>query len=156
MASLSLSEKAQNTPSNAPPQNPLQGCLVLIGLFAFVGFILFKLATCGRSSSDDAPVRQATNEETTSGADLWYKGGTLTHAKMSEWSSASYANRLATSADFVARMEQGQWDKYGSVDAIRPIATRLEREITAANRNGASDGLPVSEIAAACWLLINR
>lgn len=34
--------------------------------------------------------------------DAWYEGGTLHNAKLSDWANASYHNKTATIADFVA------------------------------------------------------
>jgi hypothetical protein len=36
-------------------------------------------------------------------AEEWYQGGTLHKSTGREWHAATYRNRLATSADFVAR-----------------------------------------------------
>jgi hypothetical protein len=86
----------------------------------------------------------------------WYSGGTLHRAKMSVWSSSSYADRLATSADFVTRMMQIDGRTIPPVEQIRPAAERLERCITAANSSGAADGQDVATVAATCWVLLQQ
>lgn len=72
---------------------------------------------------------------------------------MSEWSSASYENRLATSGDLVARVMETQ---PSSMDELRVLAVRLESNISAANSNGEAGSQNVEEVAAACWLLMKN
>jgi len=86
----------------------------------------------------------------------WYSGGTLHAAKMSEWSGSSYANRLATSADFVTKMMQRDGKTIPPVDHIRPLAETLERNISAANTDGVADSQDVATIAATCWILMKQ
>lgn len=91
-----------------------------------------------------------------SASDFWYAGGTLTGAKMAEWNRSTYANRLATSADFAARALNSQGKDLPSMDEFKPMAIRLERAISESNRDGVADKMSASEIAAACWLLMDR
>jgi len=77
----------------------------------------------------------------------WYQGGTLHTSTMGEWSQASYANRLATSSDFVCKMYQMEGKSVPPVDRIKSLAKTLEREISAAyTQEGAN--LQVSEVVA--------
>jgi hypothetical protein len=52
----------------------------------------------------------------------WYEGGNLHDGDVSDWNRASYKNKLATCADFVAKLYQGQFER---VDEIRPYAGEL-------------------------------
>ena len=99
-----------------------------------------------QTRNETRAVESASNE--------WYVGGTLTRAKMSEWNRASYANRLATSADFVARMLGGDMGNLSMDGDIKPMATRLESEISAAYQEGVTDALPVPDVAASCILIL--
>lgn len=67
--------------------------------------------------------------EGTSGS--WYEGGTLNDATALEWQDASYSNKLATCADFVAKMDSdGQFvasvdNDINTIEDIRPYAEDL-------------------------------
>jgi hypothetical protein len=175
LAALSQSAKAQNAPTNAQANTPnkdmQQGCLALIGLVAFL-FVIFKgfsWMTGEQSSSDDVPVRQA-NENwereyaqpqrsaraMQSASNAWYEGGTLASggATMAEWKRATYENRLASSADFVARSIGGNLNNLDMDDDIKPMAERLELEISAAYQVGVTDNVSVHEIAAGCITIL--
>ena len=86
----------------------------------------------------------------------WYSGGTLHGAKMSEWSRSPYANRLATSADFVTKLMLVDGMTVPPVNQIRPMAKQFERNISAANKDGIANSLNVSEVAATCWVLMKQ
>ena|SRR6056297_2240789 len=61
----------------------------------------------------------------------WYEGGTLNDASALQWQDASYSNKLATCADFVATMDSdGQFvasvdNDINTVEDIRPYAEEL-------------------------------
>ncbi|MFQ5641380.1 MAG: hypothetical protein ACE5IR_25655 [bacterium] len=86
----------------------------------------------------------------------WYSGGTLHGAKMSEWSRSPYANRLATSADFVTKMMQMDGMTIPPVNQIRPMAEKLEGNISAANKDGIANSQDVATVAATCWVLMKQ
>lgn len=88
----------------------------------------------------------------------WYSGGTLHRADGQQWKSASGADRLATSADFAAKViGERRVKKLGSIDKLRPYATDMRSCIdsslsdlsaTAARRQS------VASLAAACSILL--
>jgi hypothetical protein len=98
--------------------------------------------------------KPATSKAVETASKEWYAGGTLTGAKMSEWNRASYANRLATSADFIARMLGGDMGNLSMDGDIKPMAARLETEISAAYQEGVTETLPVPDIATGCILIL--
>ncbi len=114
--------------------------LPLLGMLAFTG-----CEDSPSSSSAPAPEPKA-----------WYSGGTLHGATMSEWSRSPYADRLATSADFVTKMMQMDGQTIPPVDEIRPMAEQLERNISAANTDGVADNQGVATVAATCWVLMKE
>lgn len=89
-------------------------------------------------------------------SNAWYEGGTLASggATMAEWKRATYENRLASSADFVARSIGGNLGNLDMDDDIKPMAMRLELEISAAYQVGVTDNVPVHEIAAGCITIL--
>lgn len=128
------------------------GCLIIC---LVVGVIFAAAASTNKSNAlgSTAP-RQPSPPENP--AKAWYSGGTLHSAKMSEWSRASYPNRLATSADFVAKILETEGIAIPSVDQLKPLAQNLETAITTAHVEGVTDNEKVSTLAAACWLLIKH
>lgn len=81
----------------------------------------------------------------------WYIGGTLNGATGSAWQQSSYDNRLATAADFSAKVLEG---KVSSMDQLRPYATELASCITSATAGPESRNTRVTEIAAACIIML--
>ena len=86
----------------------------------------------------------------------WYDGGTLHKKMMKDWRSASYANRLATAADFVTAASTSRGISFASMDEVKDRAVALEREISAAGEGEYADNQPVSQVAAACLVLIGK
>ena len=54
----------------------------------------------------------------------WYSGGTLHAARASEWRRATEPNRLATAADWAAKLVG---DDLSCMEALRPYAEALKR-----------------------------
>jgi hypothetical protein len=79
----------------------------------------------------------------------WYEGGTLHRAKISEWRSASYENRLAACSDFVMTMRgNGVVPADLPVDEYKPYAVDLERGISKVASGGNADNETVAGVAA--------
>ena len=72
----------------------------------------------------------------------WYEGGNLHSVKISEWEIATYRNKLATCADFMAKT-----DNTISMEELKRRATNLVRCIDNA---GGSSNDKVSTVAAIC------
>jgi hypothetical protein len=77
----------------------------------------------------------------------WFSGGTLHKSTIKEWRSASYANRLATAADFIAATQNVD---YGNMAKFKQMATDLETCISTAAEGGAADNEQTSFISALC------
>jgi len=78
----------------------------------------------------------------------WFSGGTLQQSTVAEWRQASYANRLATSADFIAATQNVD---YGNLGQFKQWATDLETCVSTAVSGGDVDNEKVSLIAAMCF-----
>lgn len=121
-------------------------------------------AIAGRASDPDpTPVPSRTVRTSTATpvavpapAPAWYEGGTLHDKTMADWRRASYRNRLATCADFVAALAESSGRRFDSIDQIKPYAVRLERCLSEAARGGHADGQTITSMAAACSLLMNE
>jgi hypothetical protein len=79
----------------------------------------------------------------------WYEGGNLHRALIGEWKAATYENRLATSADMVANLK-----KFSSVEEMKTAAVELEQCVSKAAEGTQTEQQHVSEVAAACALLL--
>ena len=90
-------------------------------------------------------------------AEEWYAGGTLHNSTSQEWRHASYRNRLATCADFIASSSEGKKIIMAEgVDAIKIRAMGLERCISEASEGADAMNLKVNEVAAMCIVLIRH
>lgn len=95
-------------------------------------------------SPDDNTKGSLSNNSDTS----WFTGGTLHKSTVGEWRQATYANRLATSADLIAATQDVD---YGNLSQFKQWATNLETCIsTVISVGGSVDDEQVSFIAAIC------
>lgn len=77
----------------------------------------------------------------------WFKGGTLHKLKGRDWQNATYSNRLATSADFIAATQNVD---YGDIPSFKEMAIDLEICISAATDGGYADNEDLTFIASFC------
>ena len=83
----------------------------------------------------------------------WYEGGTLHKATVGQWHRATYANRLATCADWVVAANRAEAER--DFSTVKPKAIELEKAIMEATK-----GIPeiqdhqVAEYAAMCIILM--
>lgn len=108
-------------------------------------FIVMAVLACDSSQTGTAGGSTASPP-----AEEWYSGGTLHRRTVGEWRTATYENRLATSADFV--MTVGDYSSLPS--DLRSRAQAFESCITGAVSDGNVDDKAVSEIAATCAVLL--
>lgn len=79
----------------------------------------------------------------------WYEGGDLHQASIGQWKAGTYENRLATSADMIANVKQ-----FSSVEEMRSAAEELEKCISKTAEGAEAEQQRVTEVAAACALLM--
>ena len=84
----------------------------------------------------------------------WYSGGTLHKATVAEWHRATYANRLATCADWLVALEEP--DTEIDYSTVKPKAIELEKCITDATVDmpATIKNQDVSKYAATCIVLL--
>ena len=119
------------------------GCGKVI-LLGFVVFIFFFI-TLSLNSNNPTKSRK------------WYEGGNLSQETAEVWISASYRNRLATTADFIAeatpKAKQDElFDNGGRI--LKTKSEALEQCISETVFNTKSNSLMVSEIATTCIILL--
>lgn len=85
------------------------------------------------------------------GAEEWYAGGTLHNATLGDWADASRHNRLATAADFAATILE---ERISSISDLETPALQMEACITEAARERSTAAIQVSEVGAACAVLL--
>ena len=115
------------------------GCIVIFILFWVI--IVIVLTTGG---DDNSSSKQTTNQE-------WYSGGTLHQAIIADWKVASDKNKLATSADMMATV-----DNTVSMDELRIRAENLNKCIDEAVDIDETviDESKVSEVGALCIIAL--
>lgn len=116
------------------------GCVVIFILFWIILVIILTVGGDGNSSSKQATEKQVTNQE-------WYAGGTLHQATVADWKVATDKNKLATSADMMAVV-----DNTVSMDELRIRAESLKKCIDEAvdiDEKSIDEG-DVSEFSAIC------
>ncbi len=77
----------------------------------------------------------------------WFSGGTLHNSTIREWRQASYSNRLATAADFIAATQNVD---YGDMNGFKRMATDLETCISTSTEGGAADSEQTTFVSALC------
>ena len=106
--------------------------------------ILWLLIGCGAPSGTDIETETKTETE-------WYSGGTLHKATVAEWHNATYANRLATCADWVVVSNRAEAER--DFSTVKPKAIEVEICITEATKGIAEiQHHQVAEYAALCLI----
>ena len=113
-----------------------------------IGLILVMLlvpVSCAQPAPAPAPAPAPEAE--------WYEGGTLHKATVAEWHKATYANRLATSADFVVVANRAEAER--DFSTVKPKAIELARCISESTKDIAEiQQHKVTEYAAVCITLL--
>ena len=113
-----------------------------------------------RRAEEYAAMVEARREQRSSGRSgypggEWYSGGTLHHSTGMDWRGADAANQLATAADLAgAMLGEQQVIALGSIDALKPFAVELKMCIDEAVAGAEGRSLKVTELAAACGVLL--
>lgn len=142
-----VTEKMQEQPQQqvtapqqpATNQNNKTGAVILV---IIVLCLLFWFMSRPKSSNTSSSPASNSNVETS-----WFTGGTLHKSTVKEWRNATYANRLATSADFVASTQNVD---FGDMAGFKKMATDLETCISTAVSGGDVDNEKVVTISAMC------
>jgi len=86
----------------------------------------------------------------------WYENGNLHSVSVTEWNRATYANRLATAADWAITRPQikAKVKNSGSIDTLRVFAIELVTCVNEATAGQGSSYMSVSSVAAGCMILM--
>jgi hypothetical protein len=98
------------------------------------------------------PVSNNSNNDSggvSNGDASWFVGGTLHKSTIKEWRNSSYANRLATAADFIAATQNVD---YGDMYGFKQMAIDLEICISTTAEGGAADNEQTAFISAICMV----
>jgi hypothetical protein len=116
--------------------------------------VLFFLLVLLAFGSDDTSSDSNTTNNSPS-QKQWFQGGTLHNATFAEWKKATYQNRLATAADFLASTTwKGHLNSKADFDKIKVKAAMLVKGINGSVPEG-SEFMKVNEIAAALVTMSN-
>jgi len=130
--------------------------LSFIGLIAYGGFAVVRSVV--ETPAEKAKRLGHTPTPTHNSQSIkWYTGGTLHNKTVGDWNSASYKNRLATSADFVTattpKFKQSKlFEDNSRLLKLRSVA--LEKCTSESTVGLNVNFLKVSEIAATCITLL--
>ncbi len=108
----------------------------------------------GSSSSLPSSSSKSSSGSTSSSSNSntsWFNGGTLHNSKINEWRMASFSNRLATAADFIAATQKVD---YGNLAEFRRMAADLESCISKSAEGGAADDERTTTISSYCLVLL--
>ncbi|MCH7492948.1 hypothetical protein IID19_05200 [Patescibacteria group bacterium] len=116
------------------------GCVVIFILFWIILIIILTAGGDGNSSPEQVTEKQAVDQE-------WYTGGTLHKDTIADWKVSNNENKLATSADMMAVV-----DNTVSMDELRIRAEALTECIDEATDidEMVIDESRVSEVGALC------
>jgi hypothetical protein len=131
--------KAQQQTSGA-----FNGCLIAIGAFVLIGIISLVVMP-----ADDTPINDSNQTEN------WYEGGTLHKAKISEWKRASDNNRLATCADFAARINNKISMDELLIRSVE-LKTCIDTAIDGIEGVEETKSMDVAEIAVSCMMMLGH
>jgi len=125
-------------------------------IFLIAGvFLIFILIISGTDSSNGGST--SSSSSSSSNKNAWYSGGNLHSATVRQWRIATEANKLATSGDMamVNQTIKARVMNSGNIDNGLPYARQMMSCIEEASGPGVPEKQKVSELAAACLLLLN-
>ena len=85
----------------------------------------------------------------------WFEGGTLHKARVTEWTSASQENKMATCADMLVAIRQANGFTYGHTNEVKKDAEKLVKCIDDKVKAGVADTTKVSALAVECVVSFN-
>ena len=132
----SITTNSKQQPSANKNNNTWLVILVIVGLCLVSWFM-------SRTKSSTSSSSASSNNADTS----WFTGGTLHKSTIKEWGQATYSNRLATSADFIAATQNVD---YGNLNKFKEMSTELEKCISIAASGGDVDNEKVTFLSSIC------
>jgi len=114
------------------------------------------LLTLAVGSTDGGGKKSGTSSSSSSSKKQWFQGGNLHNATVAQWKGATYQNKLATAADWLAATK---WKGYlKSSDDFVKIKVKAQMLVNAVDEVitvKQTDSLQVNEIAATIITLSN-
>jgi len=120
---------------------------ITVVLIVVIPLLLFKLFTSPSLKPNSISSGSNFNTQSEDSKTSWFSGGTLHRSTVAQWRQASYANRLATSADFIASTQNVD---YSNMDEFKRWAIDLETCISTAVSGGDVDDEQVTFISSLC------
>lgn len=124
---------------------------------SFLGLILFVILAFGSvdnsgESGDSTRITRPRGSSSTQ----WFQGGNLHKATVAEWKNASYQNKLATAADWLASTKwKGHLMSPDDFDRLKLKAQMLVNAVDEVVTVEHTDSLQVTEIAGAIITMSN-
>jgi len=129
--------------------------LNLSSLGLLVVALLVTLALFACNSGDSAKSTYSSNKAVPT--KQWFEGGTLQNATIGEWNRATYANKLATSADWLAvTVWKGHLNSPNDFNKVKVKAEMLVTAVNGVVADKQIDDLNVTEFALALISMSNE
>ena len=127
--------------------------MVLRSKFLFlVIFSFIVLWSCNSENSEN----RLRSSRTAAPARQWFQGGNLHNSTIGDWKKATYENKLATSADWLAVTKwKGHLNTTTDFNKIKPKAEMLVAAVNQVVAEKSIDNLNVTEIAVGIITLSN-
>jgi len=126
-------------------KNKSQHAMSLLGLLLFLILAVGSVDDSGESGSSSR-----VSMPRSSSSSQWFQGGNLHSATVGQWKNASYQNKLATAADWLAATKwKGHLTKPDDFDRLKLRAQMLVNAVDETVAGQKADYLKVAEIAAA-------
>jgi hypothetical protein len=109
-----------------------------------------------RKKKPSSPINRGSTKPYGSSSRRWVIGGNLHKATVGEWKNASYQNKLATAADWLAGTKwKGHLTSPNDFNRLKPKAQMLVYGVDASIAGQPVDYLKAAEIAAALIMMSN-
>ena len=113
-------------------------------------FTLILLIILAIGSSEDK------KQSTQSSSNQWFRGGTLHNATVSQWKNATYKNKLATAADWLAStVWKGHLNSPNDFDKVKIKSEMLVKAVDKVVAETKIESMKVTEIASSIITLSN-
>jgi len=83
----------------------------------------------------------------------WYDNGNLHQSTLSDWVKATEENRLATCADFAAKIKTTKGEKYNSIEEMKYDAIKLKSCIDEVAKNPDNHNQPIIDMVVGCEMI---
>lgn len=115
--------------------------------------VLYLIDTKGGKTKGGAELPATEKTTVKTEPEKWYEGGTLHNATMAEWKAGTEKDRLATCADFAARIKKANNQKFASEKELAEDAYYFLSFLDEVGKGDVAQNEKVAEMVAAAQIL---